>query len=80
MGGRARSELDSRQKPQVIAKPLETTGFRKTTWLHEGPLTQGLMEFSQGIGSESPFTIIMARYRGRLKGSRRFTFEDKPRR
>ncbi len=29
--GRARSELDPRQKPQVIAKPLETTGFRKTT-------------------------------------------------
>ncbi len=43
----------------------------------KGPLTLGLMGFGQRLGSESPFDIIMARYRGRLKGSRPFTFEEK---
>jgi hypothetical protein len=32
------------------------------------PLTLGLMGLGQRPGSESPFDIIMARYRGRLKG------------
>ena len=36
---RVRSELDPRQEPQVIAKPLETTLFRKITCLHLRPLT-----------------------------------------